>query len=146
MRKNIWQIQHAKCALWNTWSIQGTPPVSAALSLLAYHSAPTTQPIPTPSSMYISLTTRVVSHSTRTQKFKVIQHIQGLLHQEAKREENTEWTDHKAVVCSTGNYIQYPAINPNGKEYEKESRPTCIYWDHSAVQQKLTQHHKSTTL
>ena len=39
---------------------------------------------------------------------------------------------------STGNYIQYPVIKCNGKEYEKE----CLY----AIQQKLTHHHKSAIL
>ena len=29
----------------------------------------------------------------------------------------------KVLLYSTGNYIQYPVINHNGKEYEKE----CIY-------------------
>ena len=29
----------------------------------------------------------------------------------------------KDLLYSTGNYIQYPVINDNGKEYEKE----CIY-------------------
>ena len=33
-----------------------------------------------------------------------------------------EWIN-KVLLCSTGNYIQYPVINHNGKEYEKE----CIY-------------------
>ena len=28
-----------------------------------------------------------------------------------------EWTDNKALVDSTGNYIQCPGINHNGKEY-----------------------------
>ena len=30
-----------------------------------------------------------------------------------------EWIN-KVLLCSTGNYIQYPVINHNGKEYEKE--------------------------
>ena len=34
-----------------------------------------------------------------------------------------EWINNKVLLYSTGNYIQYPLINPNGKEYEKE----CIY-------------------
>ena len=34
-----------------------------------------------------------------------------------------EWMNNKALLYSTGNYIQYPVINHNGKEYEKE----CIY-------------------
>ena len=28
-----------------------------------------------------------------------------------------EWIDNKVLLCSTGNYIQYPVINHNGKEY-----------------------------
>ena len=35
----------------------------------------------------------------------------------------TEWINIKVLLYSTGNYIQYPIINHNGKEYEKE----CIY-------------------
>ena len=31
-----------------------------------------------------------------------------------------EWINNKVLLYSTGNYIQYPAINHNGKEYEKE--------------------------
>ena len=31
----------------------------------------------------------------------------------------TEWIN-KVLLYSTGNYIQYPVINHNGKEYEKE--------------------------
>ena len=31
-----------------------------------------------------------------------------------------EWVNNKVLLCSTGNYIQYPVINHNGKEYEKE--------------------------
>ena len=34
-----------------------------------------------------------------------------------------EWINNKVLLYSTGNYIQYPVINYNGKEYEKE----CIY-------------------
>ena len=30
------------------------------------------------------------------------------------------WINNKVPVWSTGNYIQYPGINSNGKEYEKE--------------------------
>ena len=29
------------------------------------------------------------------------------------------WINNKVLVYSTGNYIQYPVINHNGKEYEK---------------------------
>ena len=34
-----------------------------------------------------------------------------------------EWINNRVLLYSTGNYIQYPVINHNGKEYEKE----CIY-------------------
>ena len=29
------------------------------------------------------------------------------------------WINNKVLLYSTGNYIQYPVINQNGKEYEK---------------------------
>ena len=29
------------------------------------------------------------------------------------------WINNKVLLCSTGNYIQYPVINNNGKEYKK---------------------------
>ena len=35
----------------------------------------------------------------------------------------TEWINNKILLCSIGNYIQYPVINHNGKEYKKE----CTY-------------------
>ena len=44
------------------------------------------------------------------------------------------------IVYSTGNYIQYPVINHNGKECEKN---VCMYNNHFVVQKKLTQHCKS---
>ena len=31
-----------------------------------------------------------------------------------------EWINNRILLCSTRNYIQYPVINHNGKEYEKE--------------------------
>ena len=34
-----------------------------------------------------------------------------------------EWMDNKILLYTTGNCIQYPVTNHNGKEYEKE----CIY-------------------
>ena len=34
-----------------------------------------------------------------------------------------EWINNKALLYSTGNYIQYSVINHNGKEYEKE----CVF-------------------
>ena len=35
----------------------------------------------------------------------------------------TGWINNKVLLYSPGNYIQYPGINHNGKEYKKE----CIY-------------------
>ena len=35
------------------------------------------------------------------------------------------WINNKVLLYSTGNYSQYPVINHNGKEYEKEC--ICIY-------------------
>ena len=35
------------------------------------------------------------------------------------------WINNKILLYSTGNYIQYPVINHNGKEHEKEY--ICIY-------------------
>ena len=32
----------------------------------------------------------------------------------------TGWINNKVLLYSTGNDIQYPVINHNGKEYEKE--------------------------
>ena len=34
-----------------------------------------------------------------------------------------EWINNKVLLYNTGNYIQYPVINHNGKEYKKE----CMY-------------------
>ena len=31
-----------------------------------------------------------------------------------------EYINNKVLLYSTGNYIQYPVINHNGKQYEKE--------------------------
>ena len=35
------------------------------------------------------------------------------------------WINNKVLLYSTGNYIQYPVINHNGKEYEKIYM--CVY-------------------
>ena len=52
------------------------------------------------------------------------------------------------LLYSTRSYIQYPVINHNGKEYEKEYMCVCvcvhIKLNHFAGHQKLTQHCKST--
>ena len=37
-----------------------------------------------------------------------------------------EWINNKVLLYSTGNYIQYPVINQNGKEYEKECVCVCV--------------------
>ena len=39
------------------------------------------------------------------------------------------WITNKVVLYSIGNYIQYPATNHHGKEYEKE----CTYTGHRLV-------------
>jgi len=62
---------------------------------------------------------------------------------------HTEYTNNKGLLYSTGNYIQYPMINHNGKEDENNIDAynwiyLCI--THFAVQKKLTQHFKSTIL
>ena len=31
------------------------------------------------------------------------------------------WIDNKFLLYSTGNYVQYPVTNHNGKEYEKNT-------------------------
>ena len=35
-----------------------------------------------------------------------------------------EWINNKVLLFSTGNYIQYPVTNHNGKEYKKECMHT----------------------
>ena len=37
------------------------------------------------------------------------------------------WINNKVLLWSTGNYIPYPIINHNGKEYEKEYIYIFIY-------------------
>ena len=32
-----------------------------------------------------------------------------------------EWINNKILLYSTGNYIQYPMINHNGKEHQKKN-------------------------
>ena len=51
-----------------------------------------------------------------------------------------EWINNKVLLYSTENYIQYPVINYNGKEY------IYVYLNHFAVHLKLTQHYKLTIL
>ena len=37
-----------------------------------------------------------------------------------------EWINNKVLLYNTGNYIQYPVINHNTKEYEKEYKHITI--------------------
>ena len=37
-----------------------------------------------------------------------------------------EWINNKVLMYSTGNYIQYPVINHNGKEHKKKNVYRCI--------------------
>ena len=61
-----------------------------------------------------------------------------------------EWRNSKVLLLR--NYIQYPVINYNGKEYEKEyiclcvCVCVCVYLSHFAIEQKLTWHCRSTIL
>ena len=57
-----------------------------------------------------------------------------------------EWTNSNILLYSTGKYIQYPVINHNKKEYKEEYIYIYVQLNHFAVQQKLTQHCKSTIL
>ena len=41
-----------------------------------------------------------------------------------------EWINNKVLHCSPGNYIQYPMINHNGKEYKNY---VCVKLSHFAV-------------
>ena len=36
------------------------------------------------------------------------------------------WINNQVLLYSTGNYIQYPVINHNGKQYEKKNVCMCI--------------------
>ena len=40
--------------------------------------------------------------------------------QKTNNKEKYRMDNNKVLLNSTGNYIQYPVINQNGKEYEKE--------------------------
>ena len=57
-----------------------------------------------------------------------------------------EWINNNVLLYRTGNYIQYPVINHNGKEYIHTHIYIYIKLNHFAVEQKLTQHCKSTIL
>ena len=57
-----------------------------------------------------------------------------------------EWINNKVLLYSTGNCIQYHEINHNRKEYKKQCVCIYMYLNYFALQQKLTQHCKSTIL
>ena len=61
------------------------------------------------------------------------------------------WVNNKVQLYSTGNYIQYPMVNCNGKEYEKEHIYiyihihtyyiyVCIYMNHFTAQISIANH------
>jgi len=47
-----------------------------------------------------------------------------------------EWINNKVLLYNRGNYIQYPGIDYNGRDYEKIW--IHIQMSHSAIQQELT--------
>ena len=47
------------------------------------------------------------------------------------------WINNRVLLNSIGNYIQYPVINYNGEEYEKEC--ICAYLSHSRNQHIVNQ-------
>ena len=57
---------------------------------------------------------------------------------------HVEWINNKSLLYRTWNYNQYPVINHNGKEYEKEYilYNAYIYVYHFTVYQKLKQNYK----
>ena len=56
-----------------------------------------------------------------------------------------EWISNEVLLYITGNYIQSLGIDHDGRYYEKKNVSVCMS-GHYAVQQKLTQHCKSTIL
>ena len=47
----------------------------------------------------------------------------------------TGWINNKVLLYSTGNYVQYPMINHNGKEYLKNSTLLYSRNEHNIVNQ-----------
>ena len=39
-----------------------------------------------------------------------------------------EWINNKALLYTTGNYIQYLVINHNGKEFKKDQTSSTVHW------------------
>ena len=50
----------------------------------------------------------------------------GVWHQQKQTIIYREWINNKVLLYSTGNYIQYPEINHNEKEYEEECVCVCV--------------------
>ena len=48
----------------------------------------------------------------------------------ADRNLYAEWINNEVLLFSTGNYIQYPMIDYNGKEYEKKYMYIQVYLNH----------------
>ena len=44
-----------------------------------------------------------------------------------------QWINNKELLYSTGNYIQYPVINHNGKEKKNHFMSYCLYLPVSAI-------------
>ena len=48
------------------------------------------------------------------------------------------WINNKTLLYTTGNYIQYPVINHNGKEYKKEYiSSTLMYTETNIIQTNM---------
>ena len=56
-----------------------------------------------------------------------------------------DWISNEVLLNSTGNYIQPLGIDHDGRQYEKKMY-IYVGLGHSAVQQKWTQHCKSTII
>ena len=57
-----------------------------------------------------------------------------------------EWISNEVPRYSTGNYIQSPGIDYDGKEYKQKGTDMYVCLSHFAVEQKLAQHYKSTII
>ena len=65
---------------------------------------------------------------------------------------HSEWISNEVLLYSTGNSIQSPGIEHDGRQYKKGKECVCvcvcvcIRLGHFAVQQELSQHCKPTIL
>ena len=57
-----------------------------------------------------------------------------------------EWISNKVLLYSTGTYTQSLGIEHDGRQYEKKNVDVYVWLGHYAVQEKLTQHCKSTLI